>query len=115
MNRFFIKRYLDEDVSVVVAKILQSRGFQAVTTREAGNLGGSDSGQLSYAADHGMAILTHNRVHFERLARQYFDAGQEHAGIVIAVRRLPSELANRLLIGLDQFTADEMQNQLLYI
>jgi hypothetical protein len=35
----FIDIYLDEDVDVVVADLLKARGFVAVTTRDAGNLG----------------------------------------------------------------------------
>jgi hypothetical protein len=41
--------YLDEDVDVLVAALLEARGFVAITTREAGNFGASDSQQLSYA------------------------------------------------------------------
>ncbi len=49
MSRVFIDIDLDEDVDVLVADLLRARGFIAVTTRDAGNLGTSDSNQLSYA------------------------------------------------------------------
>jgi hypothetical protein len=57
----------------------------------------------------------HNRADFEALAREYFAAGQAHAGIIIAIRRSPHELASRLLMILNQVTADEIRNQIRYI
>ena len=39
VNGLFIEIYLDEDVSVLVAELLRARGFVAVTTQQAGNLG----------------------------------------------------------------------------
>lgn len=86
-----------------------------LTTVEAGNLGKSDHEQLAYASEHHRALVTHNRVDFERLADAYFTNGQTHGGIIIAVRRHPRELADRRRQLLDQFTADETDNQLIYL
>lgn len=88
MTRLFSEVYLDEDVSVLVASLLVARGFKALTTRYAGQLGQSDRAQLDYAASHGMLFLTHNRADFEALHRQYLAASKAHWGIVIASRRL---------------------------
>jgi len=62
-----------------------------------------------------MAILTHNRVDFERLAEEYRVAGRHHAGIIISVRRPPYEVTRRLLVLLNQVTAEEMDDQVMYI
>lgn len=115
MNRLFIELYLDEDVSVLVADILRSRGFAALTTRDAGNLGSSDIDQLAYAVQHNKALLTHNRADFEQLAEQYRVEDKMHYGVVLAVRYPPYELVRRLMRILNQITADEMQNQVRYI
>ena len=115
MIRLFIELYLDEDVDVLVADLVRARGFGAVTTREAGQLGRNDAEQLGYAVSQGRTLLTHNRVDFEGLAQTYASTGQSHHGIVIAVRRQPYELARRLLLILDRVTADEMQDQVRYI
>ena len=115
MNSLFIGVYLDEDVSVLIADLLRARGFAATTALEAGQLHKSDVEQLTYASEHGQAILTHNRHHFEDLARRYFEAGRTHRGIIIAVRRWPHEILRRLLVILDQITADEMENRVVYI
>ena len=115
MPRLFIELYLDQDVDVLVANLVRARGFQATTTQEAGQINNSDAEQLAYAVSQQKTLLTHNRVDFERLAQQYFAAGQTHYGIIIAVRRSPYEIARRLLTILNSVTADEMENQLRYI
>jgi predicted nuclease of predicted toxin-antitoxin system len=115
VSRLFIEIYLDEDVSVLIADLLRSRGFVATTTLEAGNLGCSDNQQLEYATDQRKTLLTHNRADFERLAQKYFAAGRPHCGVVIAVRRPPNEIAGRLLTILNSVTSDEIENQIRYI
>jgi predicted nuclease of predicted toxin-antitoxin system len=107
--------YLDEDVSVVVAAILRARGFEAMTARDSGQLGRSDFDQLIFAAKVGCVLLTHNRVDFERLHREWFQNGRPHKGIIIARRRSPAELAARLGQLLGRLPTDELPNQLLYI
>lgn len=115
MNRLFIELYLDEDVSVLVAELLRTRGFAAVTTKEAGQLGKNDQQQLAYAVSRSMTLLTHNRADFEALAQHYYESGQTHYGIILAVRRSPHKMVQRLLTILNHITADEMQNQVVYI
>lgn len=107
--------YLDEDVSVVAAVILRARGFEAVTARESGQLGRSDSEQLAFGARAGRVLLTHNRVDFERLHRDWLEAGRPHAGIIIARRRAPRDLVARVGRLLTRLAADELKNQLLYV
>jgi predicted nuclease of predicted toxin-antitoxin system len=115
VSRLFIEFYLDEDVSVLVAELLHSRGFVAVTTRDEGQLQNSDSEQLAYAVRERKAILTHNRADFEALAQVYRDAGKKHYGIILAKHHRPYELVRRLMRILNHVTADEMENQVLYI
>jgi acetolactate synthase regulatory subunit len=115
LSRLFIDLYLDEDVNVLIADLVRARGFRVTTTQAAGQLGTSDANQLAFATSRGNALLTHNRVHFEALARKYFDEKKAHSGIIIAVRRPPQELSRRILILLDSLTADEIENQVRYI
>jgi hypothetical protein len=115
VSRLFISLYLDQDVSLAVAEMVRARGFQVATTHGHGRLGASDDDQLAFAVSPQMAIVTHNRIHFERLATAYFQSGETHSGIIIAVRRTESEIAQRLLTILNHITADEMDNQLIYI
>jgi hypothetical protein len=115
VNHLFIEFYLDEDVSTLVAQLVRARGFAVTTTREAGQGGRSDGEQLSYAVSRRTTLVTHNRADFESLARQYFNAGLKHYGIIIAVQRPAPEIARRLLVILDQVTADEIEDQIRYV
>jgi len=115
MSRLFIELYLDEDVDVLIKQLIHARGFVVVTTQEAGQLQKNDAAQLAYAISQHTTLLTHNRVDFEALAQTYFAADQPHDGIIVAVRRLPREIARRLLRILNVVTAEEMHNQVCYI
>jgi len=115
VNRLFIELYLDEDVDVLVADLLRARGFVATTTRDAGNRQAADAAQLACAVGRQEALLTHNRADFEALARTCLATGQSHYGIIIATRHPPHEIVRRLLLILNQVTADEMQDQLRYV
>jgi hypothetical protein len=115
VSRLFVALYLDEDVDVLIADLLRARDYEVATTVEAGRRGESDAAQLAYAADRGMAILTHNRTDFEALVYTYIATDDHHHGIIIAVRRPAHDVARRLLLLLDQVTADEMRDQVRYI
>jgi predicted nuclease of predicted toxin-antitoxin system len=114
VNDLFISPYLDEDVKILVADLLRARGFTAITTVAAGNLGKSDVEQLAFAGANGYALLTHNRADFEALAQQYLAQKKQHHGLLLAGRRSPYEMARRLLVILNNVTADEMHNQIRY-
>ena len=115
MSKLFIEIYLDENAHVLIARIIQSHGFKAVTTQDVGRKGASDPAQLQYAAEQGYAILTHNRTDFEELAADYFTSGKNHCGIVILADNSPQEISRRMISILNDFTADEMTNQIIYI
>ncbi|MEI8014308.1 MAG: DUF5615 family PIN-like protein [Nitrospira sp.] len=112
----FIRLYLDEDVSVFVAQLLRPHGFEVLTTRDAQNLGRSDTAQLDFASAHQHTILTHNRCDYERLHEAALHEERAHSGILIANRRASDfELARRIMIVLNRFTVEEITNQLLYL
>ena len=115
MKSLFICLYLDEDVHVLVADLLNAKGFDVLTTRDAGQLQASDEEQLAYAISQKRAFLTHNRSDFEALTQSYFDAERKHYGVILAFRRSPQEIVRRLLLILNRVTADEMENQVRYI
>lgn len=115
MNDLFIFLYLDEDVDVLVAQLIRARGFDVTTTRDENQLYNDDIFQLEYAISRRMTIVTHNRIHFEQLAEDCFETGKTHFGVIIATRNPPYEIARRLLIILNQVSAQEMVNQIRYI
>ncbi len=81
MSRRFFELYLDEDVDVVLADLLRSRGFSVTTTQQADNQGKTDSEQLAYCASHQKTLLPHNRADFELLAREYFEPDAPMQGL----------------------------------
>lgn len=113
--------YLDEDLPVVLADLLRARGHAASTTRDARRLGSPDPAQLLFAADGGLALVTHNRGDFARLHEAWltwargWDVRREHAGIIVLgrVRGKPPEEYADLLIDLladpQQTLADTFQ------
>lgn len=115
MSSIFIEIYLDENVHVLLAEIVRSYGFKAVTTQDVGRKGTSDADQLEYANNQDYALITHNRVDFEELATEYFTSAKNHCGIIIVADNSPQEIARRLKAVLNNFTADEMMNQIIYI
>ena len=115
MSSLFIRLYLDEDINVLVADLLKARGFDVLTVRDAGQIQASDEKQLSYAVNQQRTLVTHNRSDFEKLIQAYFEREQKHYGVILAVRRSPQEIAQRLLMILSQVTADEIENQIRYI
>jgi predicted nuclease of predicted toxin-antitoxin system len=115
MSSLFIRLYLDEDVNVLIADLLKAKGFDVLTVRDAGQLQASDDDQLAYAVNQQRTLVTHNRSDFEELIQNYFDTERKHYGVILAVRRSPQEIAQRLLVILNQITVDEMENQVRYI
>jgi hypothetical protein len=96
--------------------LLRAKGFDALTARDAGMLGRSDREQLEFATARGKkTVFTHNRADFDELAREYAEAGIPHGGIVSAVRKPTLELLRRLLVILDNVTADEMANAVRHL
>lgn len=52
---------------------------------------------------------------FKKLIQAYFDTSRTHYGVILPFRRPLQEIAQRLLVILNQVTADEMENQVRYI
>ncbi|MEA5451280.1 DUF5615 family PIN-like protein [Leptolyngbya sp. CCNP1308] len=113
--RIFAALYIDEDMSALVATLLQSRGLDIETTQAAGCMGRSDVEQLAYAISVGRCLLTHNRVDFEQIHLQMIERGERHFGIIIVPQKNAYEIARRVGLLLDSQTADEIARQLLYV
>jgi len=72
VSSFLIRLYLDEDVHVLVADLLQAKGFDVITARDAGQLQATDAEQLAYAITHGRTLVTHNRTDARRVGAELF-------------------------------------------
>lgn len=78
-------------------------------------LGQSDPEQMRQAVLLERAIVTHNRIDFEKIHAAYMAQQMGHFGIIIAQRRDVYEVARRLGLLLNTLTADEVAEQLFYI
>jgi hypothetical protein len=47
---------------------------------------------LAFAAIQGRAILTYNTRHFVPLVKLWYEAGREHAGVILSIQLPPGEL-----------------------
>jgi|SRR3954467_5533546 len=112
-DRLFIFLYTDEDVTDRLALLLRERGYEAESALEVGTAGLTDEQQLSFAANRGWTLLTYNRRDFVVLAKQWQDAGQSHAGIILSHQfsnRQTGELLRQVCRFLEGVSADEMWN-----
>ncbi len=110
-----LRLYLDEDVDVLLADLLTAHGYDCLTTTKAGRLGSTDEEQLQYTAQESRVLITHNRIDFEDLARLWWSARQDHAGIVLALRRADVyDLARHLLPVLRLYDQAGWRNNVLY-
>lgn len=108
--RLYIALYTDEDVHGEMAAQMRARGFDVVSTFEAGNQGLVDAAQLEFAVGQGRAILTHNIGDFERLHARYMQDGKVHFGIIVSSQDRIGEIIRRLMIMMDHVDADQMRN-----
>jgi hypothetical protein len=116
--RFLIALYTDADVTTDLAPALRWRGYTALSTAEVGNTEKFDEAQLTCATEQTMAISTYNAQDFIPLARTWYTAGREHAGIILSEqfsRRQFGELLRRVLRLLDSLTADEIYNRIVFL
>lgn len=107
--------YLDEDVRVLLAEVLRSRGYIASHVLELGREGKSDKEQLAYAVKHKMAILTHNIKDFRILFDSYAAQGKNHFGIVVSEQIHFNELLKRTLKFHSLNTQDSVKNRLIWL
>jgi predicted nuclease of predicted toxin-antitoxin system len=114
----FARLYFDRHIIARLADDLRGRGFDVLTTEEAGLDRATDEEQLAFAAGESRAILTFNIRDFAPLHTHWLAAGRYHAGIIVS-RQLGGRqyglLLPRMLKLLDHFTADELAGNIVHL
>ncbi len=110
-----IKIYLDEDVHHLIAQALTLRGWEAVTTVDAGRQGSTDEEQIQFALDNDYAILSYNVADFPRHHYEMIADGRHHFGIIVATQDDPAANARALLSLVNTFNVDDFKDQLIYL
>ena len=106
-----IRLYIDEDVTDLLARILRSRGYDALGTREAGKGGNTDREQIAFAIQEKRAILTFNVQEYTTYATEYYENDIHHYGFILSPQLGLKELLSRVLFLLENVTAEEIQNR----
>ena len=106
----FVRLYIDTDISPRLARVLRSRGYDAVSAYEVGNEALSDEEHMAFAASQRRALLTCNAQDFTPIYEQYWFAGTEHAGVMVSEQLELGEMVRRVLVLLDTVTAEEMRH-----
>ena len=97
--------------------MLRGAGVDCLNSNDVGKSGEDDEAQLRYASGEGRAIVTFDRVDFQRLHAEWATTGREHAGIIIvSSARIPTSVLFTQLMTLQSTRgAAEMRNALLFI
>ena len=89
-----------------------------MAVQEVGRMGLSDDELLDYAVAEGRAFLTFNIKDFVRYAREWYEAGKEHPGIIVSAQltgRQFGELLRCALNLLNILTAKEIRNTVRFL
>jgi predicted nuclease of predicted toxin-antitoxin system len=118
LESLFVRLYFDRHITTKLAIDLQTRGFDVLTTEEAGNDTALDEEQLTFAMSAGRSILTFNIRDFAPLHEQWTSADRPHAGIIVS-RQLGNRqygiFLQRMLRLLNHFTAEEMVRNFVHL
>jgi predicted nuclease of predicted toxin-antitoxin system len=109
------KLLLDEHIWVHLAIILRDQGFDVIHVSEVKLNGLKDEAILQYAADNGRAVLTYNARDFAPLAKQRFELGKQHAGIIISDQLPQGELQKRIEKLLRNLLPNELKNTVRFL
>ena len=107
--------YFDENIQAALAEALETRGVDAITTQQAGNVGAEDNRQLAYAADEKRTILSYNKRDFALIHYQWMRIGRSHAGIVLSDQLPIGVILRRLMKLYYSLDREDMKNRLEYL
>ena len=114
----FVRLYFDRHILARLAVDLRGRGYEVLTTEEAGKDTASDEEQLAFATAERRAILTFNIRDFAPLHEAWQAAGRRHGGVIVSQQlgsRQYAVLLQRTLRLLNHFTAEVMVGNLVHL
>jgi predicted nuclease of predicted toxin-antitoxin system len=94
---------VDEDLPPKVAEVARNLGLDVVSVHEVGRRGYADDEQLRFAAREERVFITRNRNDFLLLSVDFYRAGEQYAGVLIAGRNLPNDRPERVAHALKQW------------
>lgn len=109
------KLLLDEQIWAYLATLLREQGFDVIHVYEADLDETPDDEVLRAAVEKHRAVVTFNIKHFVPLARQYFEEGKEHYGIVVSDEIPQGELQRRVTKLLQSVSAEDLKNMVRFL
>src|SRR5947207_2376046 len=111
-----IRLYLDEHVPTDLARHLRRLGYDVLTTSEAlrASRRVPDEDQMTFAAREGRAIISFNSRDFVPLDVEWKSQGREHFGIILSSKLSLPALCARVEAHLEQYTAEQHHDLLLW-
>lgn len=105
-----VKLLLDEHIWLGLTEALTKRGYDVLHILNTDQSGMDDEPLLALATSQGRAVLTYNVRHFAPLVRLWYEAGQEHAGLVFSIQLPPAELLRQVERLLATISAEDLRN-----
>src|SRR5262249_39826761 len=118
LEALFVRLDFDRHIMARLAVDLRGRGYDVLTTEEAGKATASDEEQLAFATAANPSILTFNLRDFAPLHEARQAAARPHAGIIVSQQLGSREyglLLARMLRLLNHFTAEEMVGNFVHL
>jgi predicted nuclease of predicted toxin-antitoxin system len=113
LEALFVRLYFDRHIMTRLAVDLRGRGYDVLTTEEAGKDTASDEEQLDFATAENRSILTFNIRDFAPFHETWQATSRPHAGIIVSQQlgsRQYGLLLQRMLRLLNHFTAEQMRD-----
>lgn len=110
-----IRLYLDEDVYLLLAKVLRERAYDAISAHECGNRGKADIEQFAFAEQQGRSLLTFNARDFVPIAAKAMTANQAFPGLIVAEQLPFRELLRRTCRLLDSKTPEQIVSSIVWL
>lgn len=110
-----VKLLLDEHIWEGLAEALRERGHDVIHINHTEHRGVDDEPLIALAASEGRAILTNNHRDFVPLARYWYEAEKDHAGIILSVQLPRGELLRQAHQLLTTLSANELRNTVRWL
>ena len=110
-----MRLYLDENVPVVLGRMLAEEGVDCITARDAGNLSLSDDDHLTFATAAHRILVTFDCQDFQALVTRWQQTGRSHAGIILSKPHPLHELHRRFRHLVLTHREDDFTNRVLWL
>jgi predicted nuclease of predicted toxin-antitoxin system len=110
-----IKLLLDENIWLGLTDALTERRFDAIHIINEDLRQLNDEAVLELGAKQGRAVLTYNVRDFVPLVAAWYEAGKEHAGVILSIQQSQGDLLKQVVRLLQTFSAVDLKNGTVWL